>query len=62
MFNQARTMAEMANKNSAIILIDELGVIGAKRGKNVSHLEYDQTLNELLTQMDGIESGEDVKI
>lgn len=55
-------MAERANKPSAIIFIDEIDVLGAKRGKNVSHLEYDQTLNELLTQMDGIESGEDVQI
>lgn len=62
LFKQARTMAERANKPSAIIFIDEIDVLGAKRGKNVSHLEYDQTLNELLTQMDGIESGEDVQI
>lgn len=61
-FKQARNLAERKNKTSAIIFIDEIDVLGAKRGKNSSHMEYDQTLNELLTQMDGIDSAHDVQI
>lgn len=55
LFKQARTTAERSGKASAIIFIDEIDVLGAKRGNHSSHLEYDQTLNELLTQMDGVE-------
>ncbi|NMA99929.1 MAG: AAA family ATPase [Firmicutes bacterium] len=62
LFKQARTLAEKQNKTSAIIFIDEIDVLGAKRGKNASHMEYDQTLNELLTQMDGVNSEHDVQI
>jgi len=62
LFSQARAQAEREKKSSAIIFIDEIDVLGAKRGTNASHLEYDQTLNELLTQMDGVESGQDVQI
>ncbi len=55
LFKQARSSAEQrGGKSSAIIFIDEIDVLGAKRGgQNHSHLEYDQTLNELLAQIDG---------
>ena len=43
-----------ARGKSAIIFIDELEVLGGKRGKHSSHLEYDQTLNQLLVEMDGL--------
>lgn len=62
LFKQARTLAEQGEKTSAIIFIDEIDVLGAKRGKNHSHMEYDQTLNELLTQIDGVKSEHPVKI
>ncbi|MGI9952509.1 AAA family ATPase [Moorellaceae bacterium AZ2] len=62
LFRQARTLARRAGKNRAIIFIDELEVLGGKRGSHSSHLEYDQTLNQLLVEMDGLESGEDPKI
>jgi len=61
-FKQARTTAEREKKSSAIIFIDEIDVLGAKRGKNASHMEYDQTLNELLTQIDGIRSEHPVQV
>ena len=61
-FKQARTTAEREGKSSAIVFIDEIDVLGAKRGKNVSHMEYDQTLNELLTQIDGIKSEHPVQV
>ena len=61
LFNEARTLAAKNNKDSAIIFIDEIDVIGGKReGKNLR--EYDQTLNQLLTEMDGIQSNEDPKL
>jgi len=31
-----------------------MDILGAKRGSNVSHHEYDQTLNQLLIEMDGL--------
>ena len=62
-FQEARSLAGKAGKKSAIIFIDEIEVLGGKRGKHTSHLEYDQTLNELLVQMDGIGSDkEKVKV
>jgi len=53
-FRQAREEARKRGKKSAIIFIDELEVLGGKRGKHSSHLEYDQTLNQLLVEMDGL--------
>lgn len=35
LFRQARALAEREGKSSAIIFIDEIDVLGAKRGKNV---------------------------
>lgn len=62
LFKQARTVAEQEGKSKAIIFIDEIDVLGAKRGQNQSHMEYDQTLNELLTQFDGVESEYKVQV
>jgi cell division protease FtsH len=53
MFKEARARAIKENKDSAIIFIDEIDVIGGKRDGG-QHREYDQTLNQLLTEMDGI--------
>ncbi|MEF2245002.1 AAA family ATPase [Paenibacillus sp. IITD108] len=55
LFKEARQKAKKAGKNSAIIFIDEIDVIGGKRDGG-QHREYDQTLNQLLTEMDGIHS------
>ncbi len=54
LFQDARTMARKESKSSAIIFIDEIEVMAGKRGSNQSHLEYDQTLNQLLVEMDGM--------
>lgn len=62
LFQQARSAAEREKKRSAIIFIDEIDVLGPKRGKHASHLEYDQTLNELLTQMDGADNAHDIQV
>ncbi len=61
-FNQARTMAKNKKKNSAIVFIDEIEILGAKRGSHSSHLEYDQTLNQLLVEMDGLSMDDDVTV
>lgn len=52
-FRKARAMAKKENKESAIVFIDEIDVVGGHRGQH-SHQEYDQTLNQLLTEMDGM--------
>jgi vesicle-fusing ATPase len=62
LFNKARQLAKKSDKTSAIVFIDEIEVIAGKRGSHTSHLEYDQTLNQLLVEMDGIKPDEDVKI
>jgi len=56
LFRRAREMVRKEKKKSAIIFIDEMDILGAKRGSNVSHHEYDQTLNQLLVEMDGLKA------
>ncbi|XVF20523.1 hypothetical protein REPUB_Repub12eG0007800 [Reevesia pubescens] len=53
LFNVARKSAP------SIIFIDELDAVGGKRGRSFND-ERDQTLNQLLTEMDGFES--DMKV
>jgi cell division protease FtsH len=55
LFRQARKEAP------AIIFIDELDAVGATRGKDVSG-EKDQTLNQLLVEMDGFGDGGDIVV
>ena len=58
-FASARKKAKTMHKKSAIIFIDELEVLAAKRGSNSGHMEYDQTLNQLLVEMDGMIQNKD---
>jgi cell division protease FtsH len=53
LFKEVKTLAEKNNQESGIIFIDEIDVLGGKRDGS-QHREYDQTLNQLLTEMDGI--------
>lgn len=54
-FSQAKNSAKKMNKKGAIIFIDEIDILGAKRGgANTSHKEMEQTVNQLLVEMDGI--------
>jgi cell division protease FtsH len=62
LFQKARQVATKAEKRNAIVFIDEIEVIAGKRGGHSSHLEYDQTLNQLLVEMDGLKSDAAVKI
>lgn len=63
--SRVRDMFDKAKKNApAIIFIDELDAIGRKRGAGLGggHDEREQTLNELLSEMDGFESNEGIII
>lgn len=62
LFQEARETARQRNQKSAVIFIDEIEVLGAKRGQNTNHHEYDQTLNQLLVEMDGLNVQADVRI
>ena len=58
LFQQARKMGK------AIIFIDEIDSIGRKRGAGLGggHDEREQTLNQLLAEMDGFETSEGIVI
>jgi cell division protease FtsH len=47
------------NKNGAIIFIDEIDSLGRKREGGENSIEKDQTLNQLLIEMDGFNSRQD---
>jgi cell division protease FtsH len=52
-----RLFREARRHNSCIVFIDELDAVGRSRGGNsLSHEEREQTLNQLLVEMDGFES------
>lgn len=61
-FSRCRTLARQEKKNSAILFIDEIDILGCRRGSHGSHLEYDQTLNQLLVEMDGLGGNNEVQI
>jgi len=61
LFQEARTKAERDQKNNIVIFIDEIDVIGGKR-EGGQQREYDQTLNQLLTEMDGIQGVSEPRI
>jgi cell division protease FtsH len=57
-----RRLFRIARKQApAIIFIDELDAVGATRGKDISG-EKDQTLNQLLVEMDGFASTDDIVV
>ena len=57
-----RRLFRIARKHSpAIVFIDELDAIGGQRGHDVSG-ERDQTLNQLLVEMDGFTARKDVVV
>ena len=62
LFKKARETASKENKGNSIIFIDEIEVLGGKRGTHgSSHMEYDQTLNQLLVEMDGLKTDDKVR-
>ncbi|MCY0898231.1 MAG: AAA family ATPase [Firmicutes bacterium] len=62
LFQDARQAARREGLESAIIFIDEIEVMAGRRGQHHSHLEYDQTLNQLLVEMDGINTDDDIRV
>jgi len=60
-FRRARDEGRQ-NDCPAIVFIDELEVVGGRRGRHQSHLEYDQTLNQLLVEMDGMAVDDTVRV
>ncbi len=62
LFVEARQLARRQGQTSAIIFIDEIEVMAGKRGQHHSHLEYDQTLNQLLVEMDGMGTAENLRV
>jgi cell division protease FtsH len=53
-FKQARNAAP------CVLFFDELDAVGAQRGNQRSHRENDQTINALLTEMDGFQTTDGV--
>ena len=56
-----QALAQQQKKGSCVVFVDEIDVLGAKRGSHQGHMEYDQTLNEFLVQLDGIDSEREIK-
>ncbi len=60
---RVRDLFDMAKKNQpCIIFIDEIDAVGRRRGAGLGggHDEREQTLNQILVQMDGFEANEGV--
>lgn len=61
--SRVRDLFSKAKKNApAIIFIDEIDAVGRKRGSGMGggHDEREQTLNQILVEMDGFETGSNV--
>lgn len=61
--SRVRDLFAKAKKNSpCIIFIDEIDAVGRRRGSGMGggHDEREQTLNQILVEMDGFEQGENV--
>lgn len=60
---RVRSLFKKAKRNApSIIFIDEIDAVGRKRGSGLGggHDEREQTLNQILTEMDGFETGSNV--
>lgn len=61
--SRVRDLFSKAKKNApAIVFIDEIDAVGRKRGSGMGggHDEREQTLNQILVEMDGFETGTNV--
>lgn len=60
---RVRELFESARANApCIVFIDEIDAFALKRGSNRSHSEYDQTVAEMLAQMDGFKDNTGVLV
>ncbi|MGQ9676827.1 MAG: ATP-dependent zinc metalloprotease FtsH [Chloroflexota bacterium] len=62
---RVRDLFEQAKKNApCIIFIDEIDAVGRQRGSGLGggHDEREQTLNQILTEMDGFEKNQNVVV
>src|SRR5436305_1175027 len=57
-----RLFAEARKNAPSIIFIDELDAVGAQRSGHGFNREQDQTLNQLLVELDGFDGGEQVVV
>jgi cell division protease FtsH len=60
--HRIRSLFRKARRRGGVIFIDELDVLGGRRGRNQSHNEDDRTLNQLLVEMDGFAPSEGVVV
>ncbi len=61
--SRVRELFKAARKNApCIVFIDEIDAMGKKRGRNNSHDEREQTLNQLLVEMDGFSSYDNIMV
>jgi len=60
--HRIRSLFRKARRRGGVIFIDELDVLGGRRGRNQSHNEDDRTLNQLLVEMDGFAPTEGVVV
>ncbi len=61
--SRVRDLFEQAKKNSpCIVFVDEIDAVGRQRGAGLggSHDEREQTLNQILVEMDGFDTGTNV--
>ena len=61
--SRVRDLFEKAKKNApCIVFIDEIDAVGRRRGSGMGggHDEREQTLNQILVEMDGFETGQNV--
>lgn len=61
--SRIRTLFDTARKHApAIVFIDEIDAVGARRDGESSSSEHDQTLEQLLTELDGFRDRKDIII
>ncbi len=56
------TFRQARQSSPCVLFFDEIDAVGAKRGSQRSHRENDQTINALLTELDGFEDKGDILV
>jgi cell division protease FtsH len=58
--SRVRNLFRQARQQPSIVFIDEIDAIGKRRGQGANNDEREQTLNQILVEMDGFSSRDDV--